>query len=258
MQDAVREEAKKKLAQLTNKKDVFLVDSFETAISLLLNYLKDKKMRLLIPSSGSYIPKQELLEETGLAAMLLPINKITVDDVVHEENIIILASSMPAFAFHHDFSKILSFKKLNNIIIINDATGSIGNQVASVGDFIIGDFSKQPLKVDSGAFIATNEDFKTFFRKYFKVSIGFEDDVLFSLLVRLEDTRKRLIDKAQRIKKDLNRYDIQHKFSEGWNVLIKASGEEKETLIKYCKEHNYQYVMCPKQEYMMDEGICIK
>ena len=64
---------------------------------------------------------------------------------------------------------------------------------------------------------------------------------------------------CKKIKEDLKGFDIVHKDGNGLNVVVKFKDKsEKQKLIKYCKQNNYEYTMCPRYIRVLDKAISIE
>jgi len=130
-------------------------------------------------------------------------------------------------------------------------------------DIIIGSFGRwKPVNVGYGGFISTNDI------GYFeKAEIPFSMTKVYpdsypEILKKLQDAKKRLelfFDTCDKIKKDLSSFEILHKGRRGINVAVKFNDEkEKQKIIKYCEQHNFNFVECPIKMRVEENAISIE
>ncbi|MFH1174560.1 MAG: hypothetical protein V1725_05460 [archaeon] len=260
MPELIREDCKDMLAELVRKEDICFTDTWESAIILALKFAHDKGFStVLVPDQGGIVPSQDLLERLDMTAIIFPTKHgLFLGSIMkHYDRVVLFANSMPSFAVLADFYGLNYWCQQNNIFLINDVSGSIGTKQATYGNVAVCNFEKAPLQ-SGGAMIAANS-FKDFFRMNFKKAALVEEDELYANLMKLPLLRERLLSISRIIKKDLVRFDIIHRYGDGWNVLIETTDEkEKETLIKYCEQHKHRYLLCPTRERMLRPGISIE
>ncbi|MEM4260183.1 MAG: DegT/DnrJ/EryC1/StrS family aminotransferase [Candidatus Woesearchaeota archaeon] len=250
---------KKKLSNLVKKKNIIITQSGNSAIYLSLKKVKEfGYSKLLIQNQGGWITykqyakklKYELFELKTEYGILIE------SELKKYNNCVLLINSMPGYAYLQDMRKISEYCKNNNILLINDISGSIGHRESTYGDIIICSLGKnKPLGIGNGGFIGYNEE---------KYNIDIEDFELDEILLKnkIDNLKKNIkryefINKS--IKKDLEDYNIINNSRTGYNVIILFSGaEEKERLINYCNKNNYEYTLCPRYIRVLNEAICIE
>lgn len=219
---------------------------------------------VLYQEEGGWMTYEELIQK----AQLTPLKLVTRQGLVYEQELqqhdmhaALLINSMPGYCALQDMEKIITQALTNNVIVVNDISGSIGTAQATQGDIILGSFGKaKPLNLGKGGFIATNN--KDFFASITK--LGDEEpelryDLLEKKLKSLDHRRTLLLKKAQEVKQDLEDMNVVHRKQEGLNVIVRFNTEqEKERLLRYCKEKNLEYTLCPREIRILDDAISIE
>lgn len=235
----MEEKVKESLRKLTNKGNIFLVDRGNTALKLILGSLNGQ---VYIQNQGGWlnykkIPDvKEIKTDYGIID-LEELNKI-------DENSVLIVNSLSGYFAEQPMKEIIKICEEKNCTVINDVSGSIGNNgLCKEGNFIFGSFGKwKPINLEYGGFIATD--------KKIKMGENFDEDKLSELYKKLTYLKERLIlfnILQRRVKENLNNFEVIHKESNGINVIVKFNNEEeKEELIKYCKDNNYEYTLCPR------------
>lgn len=80
-----------------------------------------------------------------------------------------------------------------------------------------------------------------------KEKIEVDENKLIEKIKDLPNRYKFLFETVDKIKNDLKKYKVIYPEKKGINVVIRfGSDEEKNKLIKYCEENNYEWILCPK------------
>lgn len=252
-------EVTEKLHELFGKNNIQLVESGDHAILSILRYAKSiGKSRVLIQDQGGWLtyrnyPKKEELE---LIELKTNYGLIDLDDlrVKADGNSILLVNSLNGYFSEQNMEEIKRICSDKNCLLINDASGSVGTELALIGDIILCSFGKHKpinshyggcIAFDSGSFAGEFDDKKL-------ESLNQELDKLFFRLQQWSDIHRK-------IKEDLKEFEIIHRDSKGINVIVKFKDDlEKEKIISYCKENDYEYTLCPRYIRVMEKAVSIE
>jgi hypothetical protein len=246
--------APQKLCELVDKKYLLFTSRGNTAIKLSLEVLKLKNRysKVLIQDQGGWLTYPEFIQKLKFEKVELSTDYglININDLKAYKGSILLINSMPAYSSLEDMEEIYRVAKENNIIVINDASGSVGTDEAKFGDIIIGSFGNaKPIEVGEGGFIATDdaELYKDFCElNIFKPNDEFLDaldkkiDFLQGRLMQFDITRLQVLE-------DLKTFEIIHPALKGINVIVKFNNEdEKQFILNYCGENSLEFAFCPR------------
>jgi len=149
--------------------------------------------------------------------------------------------------------------------IIADVSGCIGTDICNGehADIMLGSFGKwKPVEAGYGGFISfknkeTYELSKEIFNTTdFDVS---KADLVYEKLKNAKQRYDKLWNECDKIKTDLEDYEISHKNSKGLVVIVKYYDEKtKQDIVNYCKKHKYEYTQCPRYIRIMKDAISIE
>lgn len=248
------------LKRLTGKKNVYLVDSFVSAIGQALDRCYEANSEgfscpntLLIPDQAGrriFLSQKEnfnIIEvKTHLGALLLTHLRSIVND-----KSILLMSSLGGFFVKQPMREIDEICKIKNSLLINDISGSIGTYNAGYGDILVCDF--KPLGFN-GAFIACDE--KLNIKENFDV-LKYDD--LLNFLDGLNGKLLKIKELSKKVKEDLKEFEIVHRESESLVVVVRYRNEEdKDKMLKYCEDAKFEYKICPKYIRLKEKAISIE
>ncbi|MGE0793455.1 MAG: hypothetical protein AB7V77_04735 [Candidatus Woesearchaeota archaeon] len=245
---------------LTGKENVKFTEKGDFSIKYALEIAKNlDKLNCLIQDEGNWYKYEKFINEKEMNCIRLITNYglIFEKELKHySHDSVLLLNSLAGYIAMHDMAKVHSSCITNDIFLINDVSGSIGTNNSKFGEIIIGSFGKgKPVDLGHGGFIAVDDD------EWFKDLEDFEIDFK-SLEEKLRNVNKRrefLTSICKKVKDDLKDFDIVHKDEEGINVVVKFSNEEeKNKILNYCKEHNYEYTMCPREIRIMEDAVSIE
>jgi len=235
----MEEKVKAVIGNLVGKKHVYLLNSGKEAMSQIADLfrykefvIQDQCYSLLHRAVDSYT---DVKTNFGL---------IELKDLLRKcNNKILIVNGLSGYFAEQPNSEIIEICKDKNCFILNDVTGSIGLNSARLGNYAFCQFDKEsPINLGFGAFIASNTELR--------INEDFDKSKLPDLhdrLVNLDNRLKYLYWISDKVKKDLNVFDILHKDKRGINVLVKFDAQsEKESLIKYCERHQLGYTLNPK------------
>ena len=267
------------IKKLTKKKHVLLTDRANISIKLCLNLMHDKGVsNVILQDQGGWITYNQFAKKYNLAVTELTTSYGLVDDFVLLKNIsakinskhsnstdnpttALLLNSMPAYAYLQDMERISEFCMSNNLILINDASGSIGQEEGTKGDLIFASFGKnKPVDLGHGSFIATdNKDFYDFLIDVNRFKLTLDYDILHDKLTKLRQRINKFNELDNKIKSELNDYDIIHRQKPGFNVIVKYKNDHDLSKIKvYCEKNKYEFVLCPKYIKVLAQAISIE
>ena len=251
---------KETLKRLTGKKNIYLVDSFVSAVGQALDRCYEANSEgfnypntLLIPDQAgrkiflSQKANFNIVEvKTHLGALLLT----HLRSIVNEKSILLM-SSLGGFFVKEPMREIDEICKIKNTLLINDISGSIGTYDSSYGDILICDF--KPLGFDC-SFIACDE--KLNIKENFDV---LKYDELLDWIDKLNGKIIKIKEKCKKIKEDLKDFEITHKESESLVVVIRyRSDEDKDKILKYCEDNKLEYKLCPKYIRLKEKAVSIE
>ena len=267
MEDKVLE----KLRELSRHKYVRLANCGNAAIFAAIYIAKkfNSKAFILIPDQGGWFsyktfPKIFNFEVKEIKTDYGIINLGDLEKHAKTGSALLLPSFAGYFA-EQPLKQIHEICKKNGCILIEDASGAIGDDTLCNGkysDIVIGSFGKwKPVNFEEGGFIATSK--KEYFeetKEVFSV-IRFKPDYK-KLLEKLEKSKKRLdffIETAKKVKGELIDMKVLHREKRGLNAVVKYSTDnEKKKIIDYCNKKGYEYFECPSYIKVEEKAISIE
>ncbi|MBW2972916.1 DegT/DnrJ/EryC1/StrS family aminotransferase [Candidatus Woesearchaeota archaeon] len=253
-------EVQEKLQELTGKKKIKLVESGDHAILSVLKFLKSiGKEKVLIQDQGGWLTYRDYPKKAGLEKVELKTDYgiIDISDLKEkaDEKSVLLVNSLNGYFSEQPMEEITEICAEKKCLLVNDASGSIGTELAQIGDIIIGSFGKdKPVNLHYGGFIAFDEDY-SFEGEFDSAKLAALDEELDKLFAR----QLRWNGMHWKIKADLKDFDIIHKEKTGINVIVKFKDEkEKEKIIKYCDENKLPYTICPRYIRVNCDAVSIE
>lgn len=224
----------------------------------------------LIQEEGGWMTYEKYSKQADLE----PIRLTTNDGIINEkelahfsEHSVLLINSLAGYCAPHNMNNIATECIVNDILLINDVSGSIGSQECQQGDMIVGSFGQgKPVPLGKGGFFATNN---SEFVKLF-IECAKEDDEHYceqeldfvQLQKHLEKLPQRIAFLQQRcktIKENLKEHNIVHQDAAGLNVIVRFNNdEEKENITNYCEKNNLEFTVCPREIRILDDAISIE
>ena len=261
----------KRLEGLTRHGYVKLTNSGNSAIFLAFYIAKKNgKKTILIPDQGGWLTYKTFPEILGLNIVEVKTDYGIIDlaDLKRkaDKNSALIIASIAGYVAEQSLEEISKICKQKDCLLIEDASGAIGHKVLCNGnysDIIVGSFGKwKPVNLCYGGFISTNnKDFLNIDPELF-IMFRFHEVFYGQLLKKLdkaEERRRFFYSVCNKIKSDLKGFDMVHKEGKGLNVVVKFKNKsEKEKLIKYCKENNYEYTICPRYIRVLDDAVSIE
>lgn len=255
-----KEECRTILKILTGKEHVKFTSRGNESIKLALKIVKNLGKEIcLLQDEGGWMYYEKFIIQNELEPIRLTTNYglIFEKELKHySHDSALLLNSMAGYIALHDMSKVHTTCIADDIILINDVSGSIGTNEAKFGDIIIGSFGEgKPINAGKGGFIAVDDP--DLINDVEDITLDF--NLLEQKLKNINNRRKFLIETCNKIKNDLNNFDIVHKEHDGLDVVVKfSSEEEKNKIIQYCDKNNYEYTICPREIRIMEDAISIE
>lgn len=254
-------EATEKLSELFRKSNIKLVESGDHAILAVMKFAKQKGYeRVLIQDQGGWLTYRDYPKKEGLKTVELKTDYgiINLDDLKTnaDEKSILLVNSLNGYFSEQPMKEIAGICAEKKCLLVNDASGSAGTEIASIGDIIICSFGRdKPVNLHYGGCIAYDNEKWDFFGEFDEEKMDELTEELDKLFERL-DAWEKITDK---IKNDLKSHNIIHRDSRGINVAVKFSDEaEKNKLIKYCDENKLAYTLCPRYIRVNENAVSIE
>lgn len=256
---------KKELSKLIKKQNIILTETGNKAILYSLKIVKSLGYKkLLIQDQGGWITYKQYAQKLKFETIELE----TDYGILNEEtlkkynNCILLINSMPGYAYLQEMQEIEKYCKEKKIFLINDISGSVGQNACQFGDIVVCSLGKdKPLGIGKGGFIGY--DSEKIREEFYKNNINEESKInteaLFNKISNLQESIKKFESINKKIKNDLKDYKIINKHLNGYNVIVLfKTPREKENLINYCNKNNYEYTICPRYIRVMDQAISIE
>ena len=255
------------LSKLTSKQNIYFTRRGNTSIKTALKLAKlQNKTKVIIQDQGGWITYNQFPDQLKLE--LIKIKTDEGQSILYElkkiidKNSIILWNSAPGYiCFENNMKDLYDIAKKSDAILINDISGSIGEECSKYGDILLGSFGRwKPLWLDQGGFIASNENLEIeehIFEEEFY-------DKLNTALDNLEKRKNFLFSISNNIKKELQtnsilKENILKPEQIGYNVIVKFNNDEiKQNIIKYCDKNNFEYTECPRYIRVLYDAISIE
>ncbi len=255
----------KKISKMTRHSHTILTERGNSAIYIALAIAKKMNPRphVLIPDQGGWIsfknyPKhlnfnvKELQTDYGLIKTRGLRSKTKTASAL-------LMTSFAGYFAEQPLKSISKICKETGCLLIEDASGAIGDRKLCNGkysDIVVGSFEKSgPISIGYGGFISLSN------LKYLeaisdKLSLFKTHSSLYKELEgSLNNKRlKKMLATAEKVKKDLSKFDIIHSKKRGLNIVAKFNPE----VIRHCHKEGYHYTLCPNYTRVNEKAICIE
>ena len=253
-----------RIKKLTGKKYVTLVHRCNRAIFLALRIAQQAgKDTVLMPDMGGWLTFRQYSKKLGMKIVELKTECGLFDPAIVEKNAsphcVLIVHSLAAYAVPLDMIGIERVCAKKGCLLINDCSGSIGTPNCTVGDLIVCSFGKEkPVNAGYGGFIATNNQQ---LHAQIREEV-FDDNETTNVWnhLRLLETRLTMLRKIHnRVKKDLQRFDIVHRHFPGLNVIVRFSTyDERNEILSYCQLNNLPWTECPRNIRILEPAISIE
>jgi hypothetical protein len=262
-----KEECRTMLKILTKSEHVYFTPRCNESIRLAFLLAKRLgKSHVLKQDEGGWLTYEKYAKQIDLALTQI----VTINGVIPSKELlnysmdeVLIINSLAGYAASQPMAEITGTCIQQDIFLINDVAGSIGTDLATYGDVIVGSFGDaKPINLGTGGFFATNT--KEFAQLFEEVRDAEETELdfasLYKLLKNLEARRNFLEKRCKEIKKDLETYDVVVPEEEhALTVIVRFDTEsQKQELITYCEEHDLEYTECPREIRVLDPAISIE
>ena len=176
---------------------------------------------------------------------------------------VLIVPSIAGYIAEQPVIDIANVCKEKGCMFVLDICGSIGmgGFEHDRADFLVCSFGKwKPVNLEYGGFVSTNKEelFDNDLIKEFKFDENYEQ-MLAEKLSQLNERIEFLLNTHQKIKRDLQGFEVIHKNKRGINVAVRYNDDtEKQRLINYCNEQGYEYTLCPRYIRVLDNAISIE
>lgn len=246
------------LRTYTGKKYVYFVERGNKAIYEALKIAKESgKNKVLIPDQGGWLTYQQYPAKLNMFSEGVKTKSGVFDLSNLKEKLskecVVLVNSMPAYSTYENMEMLVDVCHRFGAMVINDVSGSIGKIQARYGDIIVGSFGKwKPICIEKGGFIALDEQVPI-------NEVELDEVSLAKAIKGRGDRVQKWINQVKKIKNDLREFDVLHKDSEGFVVIVKyKSQDEKQKIIDYCEGNNLIHKECPRYIRVMEDAISIE
>jgi len=259
------QQAIRKLKDFTKHNHVILTDRGNSAIFIALYIAKKVRDRpvILIPDQGGWISFKTYPKMLGFEIKTVPTEYgiINLDELslLSKHASALLITSFAGYFAEQPIKEIANICKSNDCLLIEDASGSIGDSILCNGehsDIIVGSFDKfKPINLGYGGFISFN-DARWYKEAQPAFSMTKPHPRIYKDLLPLLKRRNLndMLEKAEKVKEELKEYDIIHKNRRGVNVVVKFNND----IINYCQRKKYKYLLCPKYIRVNANAISIE
>ena len=230
------------------------------AILIAMQELSKKGHKVLIPEEGGWFSYKTYPKFFGLEIEEVKCDKGLIDLEDLKKKVKGAAGfifcSFGAYFVEQDLEKISEICKENNCLVVEDASGAIGDSILCNGNFsdiILGSFGQwKPVNCGYGGWVSSN--FKIESKEALslsKVYPGAYSD-MYSALEK--NKLNKLLKLAAKVKEDLKDFEIFHREKRGINVVLAYD----EKVLDYCKEKGFEFVICPKYIRVNEKAISIE
>lgn len=255
----------RKLKEFTQHQHINLTNRGNSAIFAAIYIAKkvNPKPLILIPDQGGWISFKTYPKLLNFEVKAVPTDYgiINLDELsLQAKNAsALLITSFAGYFAEQPLKEISEVCKKNSCLLIEDATGSIGDSVLCNGnysDIIVGSFDKyKPVDLGYGGFISLNNE-SWFDQGKTAMSLTKAHSRIYKELLPLLNRRNlnNALERAEKVKEELKDFDIIHRNKRGINVVAKYNND----VIKYCEKKKYKYLLCPKYIRVNTNAISIE
>ena len=280
--------AEEKLAKMTNHKSAKLVNSGNSAILSAMNSIDGA---ILIPDQGGWNGFKQMAKFLNKDLITVKTNKGLMDlDNLNESiisssenNIIdlddennksaIFLTSFAAYTAEQDLKAICDFAHKNNLLVVEDASGAIGdyeNNLANgnYSDVIIGSTgSPKIVNVEDGGFITTNDD-SLFEKTNLLLKTSKTTNItacgIYNELDFAKENLKKTVGACTYLKESIEEktdFNVFHKDKRGINVII-ATEDSKSLSYKLRQEFRLDshgmITKCPNYNRLKEKAVALE
>ena len=280
--------AEDKLASITNHTNAKLVNSGNSAIMAAMNSIDGA---IIIPDQGAWNGFKQIAKFLNKDLITVKTNKGLIDLDNLNESIIqasenkmidlddennksaLFLTSFAAYTAEQDLKAICDFAHKNNILVVEDASGAIGdheNRLANgdYSDIIIGSTgSPKIVNVEDGGFITTNDD-KLFEKSKLLLKTNNASNItacgIYNELDFAKDNLKKTVDACLYLKEaieDKTDFNVFHKDKRGINVIIKTDDSKSlsyKLRQEFVLDSHGMITKCPNYNRLKEKAVAIE
>jgi dTDP-4-amino-4,6-dideoxygalactose transaminase len=266
--DELAKDLDKRMRKLTRHEHVHIVDRCNFAIFMSLAIVKKinegkDKLVLLIPDQGGWYSFKRYPKYFGMEIVEVKTDYGVIDlkDLRKKSKNAdaLLFTSFAGYFAEQPLKKIKTICSKNKCMLIEDASGAIGDRKLCNGkysDITVGSFSRwKPVSYGYGGWISVNK--KEYLQKVrevvsmCRVHEKFYKDIV--KVLRANRLKKR-IELQEKVKEDLNDFEVLHRDKRGLNVIVKFDPK----VITYCLEKKFQHILCPSYIRCNEKAVSIE
>ncbi len=267
--DKIHDEIISKIKELVNHKHVLLMARGNAAIKAAVSAVGGT---ILIPEEGGWleylkIRKHETVKCDDAAISLKHLDEKLESNKKAKKYSALLYQNPGGYFAEQPVEEIYRICKKNGCLVIMDASGSIGTRVCNgrYADIIVCSFGKWKLvEAGVGGFVSCNDSrlFAGIYSSHLFQQSLFKNRDLSKIKKALNDLPERIVflkNRIKKIKEDLGNFEIIHKESLGFVVVIVFSvEEEKKRIENYCSKNNLSWTECPRYIRLNRPAISIE
>ncbi len=280
--------AEDKLASITNHTNAKLVNSGNSAIMAAMNSIDGA---IIIPDQGAWNGFKQIAKFLNKDLITVKTDKGLIDlDNLNESIILssennwidlddennksaLFLTSFAAYTAEQDMKAICDFAHKNNILVVEDASGAIGdyeNRLANgdYSDIIIGSTgSPKIVNVEDGGFITTNDD-KLFEKSKLLLKTNNASNItacgIYNELDFAKDNLKKTVDSCLYLKEaieDKTDFNVFHKDKRGINVIIKTDDSKSlsyKLRQEFVLDSHGMITKCPNYNRLKEKAVAIE
>ena len=244
------------IKRVVKHKNVAITTRGNEAIKRDYEIVKKNSFRnkVLVPDQGGWLTYHDYAIRFGFDVVELKTDKglVILDELKKHVNdcACFIFSAFAGYYAEQPLREIFHLCRKSKCICINDVSGAFGDKVlcdGSYSEIVVCSFGKWKI-VNFGkyGFISSS-----------LFDVGFSVQVkgdLYSCLVKAKGRLEFLLSLAEKVKKDLIKFDVYHASKRGVNVVVGYSDE----VVRYCRSNDYEYVICPKYIKVLEHAVSIE
>lgn len=258
------------LRHLTKHNSVHLTPSGDAAIFAALAILKKQGTKtLLIPDQGGWLSYKTFPPLLSMNIKEVKTDAALIDcaDLAEKANntTALLYTNPGGYIVDQPSEEIYSLCKKASCPVVMDVSGSLGTEYCDgmYADIIACSFNKWKIvNAGYGGFISTQKrQTLELGRDILRMLAVFPaaEEIILKKIKNLDKRKAVLGEQRKKVLLDLSTMDIVHRDHWGLNVIIRfGTKEEKETIIKYCKNNQLEYTECPRYIRINQNAISIE
>lgn len=263
-------EAEKKIAKLTNHKNVNILNSGNSAILTAMNIVDDI---CLLPDQGGWRGFKQSARILNKEIQFIETDQGLIDSLELKKysNSVLFLTSFAGYTAEQDIKEIAKIAHENHILVVEDVSGSISDEEKKLSngkysDIIVGSTgSPKIINVGSGGFISYDDEDLLKNSNFLLKSQKADHIICAGISKELEfakETLKKEIAASLTLKKSLNDdFNVINPDKRGINVIFKSENP-KELSFKLKKEINAEgrsiITRCPSYDRVKEKAIAIE